>query len=61
MYCVVFGVPRGVLTISRRAFMAHPIYNPDKEVSDELQSQVDKDVNAPKKDGLGSQAKSGGP
>lgn len=53
MYCVVFGIPRGVLTISSRAFMAHPIYNPDKEFTDGLQSQAD----APKKES--SQAKGG--
>ena len=31
MYCAVFGIPRGVFTITRSAFMAHPIFNPEKE------------------------------
>ena len=31
MYCIVFGIPRGVFSISSTAFMTHPIFNPEKE------------------------------
>ena len=30
MYGVIFGVPKGVFSISTSAFMAHPIFNPEQ-------------------------------
>lgn len=30
MYCVIFGIPRGVFTISSSSFMVHPIFNPEQ-------------------------------
>ena len=30
MYCVIFGIPKGIFSISSAAFMSHPIYNQEK-------------------------------
>ena len=30
MYCVIFGIPKGIFSISSAAFMSHPIYTQEK-------------------------------
>ena len=47
MYCVIFGIPRGLFTISSAAFMAHPIFNPEKPSEPEAPSSkvdAEKDI-----------------
>lgn len=44
MYCVIFGVPRGIFSMSIAAYMQHPIYCYEKPVNDKGDSSSSTDA-----------------